>query len=40
VRDTGAAALKARLEALALKHGGRFAPRPGWDSAELATLTK
>jgi 3-hydroxyacyl-CoA dehydrogenase/enoyl-CoA hydratase/3-hydroxybutyryl-CoA epimerase len=36
VRDTGAAALKARLETLAQKHGARFAPRPGWDNAVLA----
>ncbi|HEY6943429.1 3-hydroxyacyl-CoA dehydrogenase NAD-binding domain-containing protein [Dokdonella sp.] len=35
VRDTGADALRARLEALAKKHGPRFAPRPGWDSPAL-----
>ena len=35
VRDTGADALKARLEALASKHGARFSPRPGWDSPAL-----
>jgi 3-hydroxyacyl-CoA dehydrogenase/enoyl-CoA hydratase/3-hydroxybutyryl-CoA epimerase len=40
VRDTGAAVLKARLETLAQKHGARFAPRPGWDSAELAAPSK
>ena len=36
VRDSGAAALKARLEALARVHGARFAPRPGWDDPALA----
>jgi 3-hydroxyacyl-CoA dehydrogenase/enoyl-CoA hydratase/3-hydroxybutyryl-CoA epimerase len=36
VRDTGAPALKARLEMLAQKYGARFTPRPGWDSAALA----
>jgi len=35
VRATGAATLKARLEALAARHGPRFAPRPGWDAPEL-----
>jgi 3-hydroxyacyl-CoA dehydrogenase/enoyl-CoA hydratase/3-hydroxybutyryl-CoA epimerase len=35
VRDTGADALKARLEALASKYGARFSPRPGWDSPAL-----
>ena len=35
IRDTGADALKSKLEALALRHGARFKPRPGWDSAEL-----
>jgi len=35
VRETGADALKARLEALASRHGPRFAPRPGWDSPAL-----
>ncbi|RYD16794.1 MAG: 3-hydroxyacyl-CoA dehydrogenase [Lysobacteraceae bacterium] len=36
VRDSGAAALKARLEALARTHGARFTPRPGWDDPALA----
>lgn len=36
VRDSGAAALKTRLEALARVHGARFAPRPGWDDPALA----
>lgn len=31
IRATGAAKLKARLETLAARHGGRFSPRPGWD---------
>ncbi|WP_374472088.1 3-hydroxyacyl-CoA dehydrogenase NAD-binding domain-containing protein [Arenimonas sp.] len=31
IRATGAARLKARLETLAARHGGRFSPRPGWD---------
>jgi len=35
VRDTGADALKARLDMLAKKYGARFAPRPGWDSPAL-----
>jgi 3-hydroxyacyl-CoA dehydrogenase/enoyl-CoA hydratase/3-hydroxybutyryl-CoA epimerase len=35
IRDTGADALKSKLEALALRHGERFKPRPGWDSEEL-----
>jgi 3-hydroxyacyl-CoA dehydrogenase/enoyl-CoA hydratase/3-hydroxybutyryl-CoA epimerase len=35
IRDIGADALKSKLEALALRHGDRFKPRPGWDSAEL-----
>jgi 3-hydroxyacyl-CoA dehydrogenase/enoyl-CoA hydratase/3-hydroxybutyryl-CoA epimerase len=30
-RDAGPAAIKARLEALATRHGARFAPKPGWD---------
>ncbi len=37
IRDTGADALKARLELLVQRHGGRFAPRPGWDAAALRT---
>jgi 3-hydroxyacyl-CoA dehydrogenase/enoyl-CoA hydratase/3-hydroxybutyryl-CoA epimerase len=36
IRDTGAPALKARLETLAQKYGTRFTPRPGWDSAVLS----
>lgn len=36
IRDTGAAALRSRLEALAASHGPRFAPRPGWDDPRLA----
>ena len=35
VRDTGADALLARLQALRERHGERFAPRPGWESAAL-----
>ena len=35
VRDSGADALKAKLVALAQAHGGRFDPRPGWDSPAL-----
>ncbi|NCT66290.1 MAG: 3-hydroxyacyl-CoA dehydrogenase [Rhodanobacteraceae bacterium] len=31
IRDTGADALKTKLEALTRKYGARFAPRPGWD---------
>ncbi|HVF35960.1 MAG TPA: 3-hydroxyacyl-CoA dehydrogenase NAD-binding domain-containing protein, partial [Candidatus Saccharimonadia bacterium] len=31
VKDTGAATLKAKLEALAAKYGPRFAPKAGWD---------
>jgi 3-hydroxyacyl-CoA dehydrogenase/enoyl-CoA hydratase/3-hydroxybutyryl-CoA epimerase len=36
VRDSGAAALKARLDALARTYGPRFAARPGWDDPALA----
>ena len=36
VRDSGAAALKARLDALARTYGPRFAARPGWDDPSLA----
>jgi len=32
IKSVGAAPLKAKLEALAKRHGPRFAPRPGWDS--------
>jgi 3-hydroxyacyl-CoA dehydrogenase/enoyl-CoA hydratase/3-hydroxybutyryl-CoA epimerase len=32
IRTVGAAPLKARLETLAARHGGRFLPRPGWDA--------
>lgn len=35
IRDTGAAALVTRLEALARRYGERFRPRPGWDSPAL-----
>ncbi len=35
VRDTGADALKAKLDALEQKYGARFKARPGWDSAVL-----
>jgi 3-hydroxyacyl-CoA dehydrogenase / enoyl-CoA hydratase / 3-hydroxybutyryl-CoA epimerase len=35
IRDTGADALKAKLAALAERHGDRFKPRPGWEAAEL-----
>ncbi len=35
IRDTGADALKARLELLQKRYGDRFTPRPGWDSALL-----
>ncbi len=31
IRDTGKAILVERLEALARKHGARFAPKAGWD---------
>ena len=31
VRETGASAVRARLEALAERYGDRFKPRPGWD---------
>jgi len=31
-RSEGPAKLKARLEALAARHGERFKPRPGWDA--------
>ncbi len=32
IRSVGAANLKAKLLALAERHGERFAPRPGWDT--------
>ncbi len=32
IRAVGAANLKAKLEALAKRHGPRFTPRPGWDA--------
>lgn len=35
VRDTGADALVAKLESLAVKYGERFKPRPGWDNPAL-----
>lgn len=31
IRSVGKAAILARLQALAERHGARFAPRPGWD---------
>jgi 3-hydroxyacyl-CoA dehydrogenase/enoyl-CoA hydratase/3-hydroxybutyryl-CoA epimerase len=35
IRDTGVDAIKAKLDALAARHGERFKARPGWDSPEL-----
>ncbi|HEU4774143.1 MAG TPA: 3-hydroxyacyl-CoA dehydrogenase NAD-binding domain-containing protein [Lysobacter sp.] len=35
IRQTGADALLERLKQLQARHGDRFAPRPGWDSAAL-----
>ncbi|MEG3192086.1 3-hydroxyacyl-CoA dehydrogenase NAD-binding domain-containing protein [Lysobacter sp. D1-1-M9] len=35
LRETGADALLERLKQLQALHGERFAPRPGWDSAQL-----
>ncbi|HJR75028.1 MAG TPA: 3-hydroxyacyl-CoA dehydrogenase NAD-binding domain-containing protein [Luteimonas sp.] len=35
VREAGADALLAKLQALQAKYGQRFAPRPGWDSPAL-----
>ena len=35
IRDTGADALKATLQALAQKYGARFKARPGWDNPAL-----
>lgn len=35
IRETGADALLERLKQLQSRHGDRFAPRPGWDSAAL-----
>ncbi|TKR32941.1 3-hydroxyacyl-CoA dehydrogenase [Luteimonas gilva] len=35
VREAGADALLAKLQALQAKYGERFAPRPGWDSPRL-----
>jgi 3-hydroxyacyl-CoA dehydrogenase / enoyl-CoA hydratase / 3-hydroxybutyryl-CoA epimerase len=32
IKSVGAEKLKARLEVLANRHGGRFTPRPGWDA--------
>jgi 3-hydroxyacyl-CoA dehydrogenase/enoyl-CoA hydratase/3-hydroxybutyryl-CoA epimerase len=32
IRAVGADTLKARLETLASRYGGRFSPRPGWDA--------
>lgn len=36
IRDTGAEGLRQRLLELEKRHGGRFAPRAGWDSPVLA----
>jgi len=35
IRSVGPDVLVAKLQALQAKHGDRFAPRPGWDSAAL-----
>ncbi len=35
IRDSGIDAIRARLDALAARHGDRFKPRPGWDAAAL-----
>ena len=35
IREVGADALLARLQALQAKYGERFAPRPGWDNPAL-----
>jgi 3-hydroxyacyl-CoA dehydrogenase/enoyl-CoA hydratase/3-hydroxybutyryl-CoA epimerase len=35
VRDSGADAVLAKLQALQGRHGARFAPRPGWDALAL-----
>ncbi|MEO7433733.1 MAG: 3-hydroxyacyl-CoA dehydrogenase family protein, partial [Dokdonella sp.] len=37
IRDTGTAVLRARLAALAGRHGARFNERPGWDNRLLQT---
>jgi len=37
IRDTGIDAIRAKLDALASRHGERFKPRPGWDSPALRT---
>ncbi|MGH8164989.1 MAG: 3-hydroxyacyl-CoA dehydrogenase family protein, partial [Rhodanobacteraceae bacterium] len=39
IRDTGAEALRAKLEALAQRYGERFTPKVGWDAAELRKPT-
>ncbi|HZP64770.1 MAG TPA: 3-hydroxyacyl-CoA dehydrogenase NAD-binding domain-containing protein [Rudaea sp.] len=36
IRSEGAPKIKAALEALASKHGKRFAPKPGWDAPVLS----
>jgi 3-hydroxyacyl-CoA dehydrogenase/enoyl-CoA hydratase/3-hydroxybutyryl-CoA epimerase len=36
ILSEGVAACRQRLEQLAARHGERFAPRPGWESAALA----
>jgi len=35
IRDTGADAIKAKLEALLARYGDRFKPRPGWENPAL-----
>jgi 3-hydroxyacyl-CoA dehydrogenase/enoyl-CoA hydratase/3-hydroxybutyryl-CoA epimerase len=35
IREAGAEALLAKLQDLQVRHGERFAPRPGWDSPAL-----
>src|SRR5207342_3832298 len=35
IREAGADALLAKLQDLQVRHGDRFAPRPGWDSPAL-----
>ena len=37
IRDTGVGAFRPKLETLAVRHGDRFKPRPGWDAPVLAS---
>ena len=37
IRDTGVGAFRTKLETLAVRHGDRFKPRPGWDAPVLAS---